>query len=73
MHENAERSRADRAESVAGACVSSAAVLRQTEGWPVKALEFIDSGAPALVNNPLRSMRVVYYPFLKHAMEVHYG
>lgn len=45
----------------------------QTKGWLGKALEFINSGPPALLNNPLRSMRVVYFPFLKHAMEVHYG
>jgi hypothetical protein len=26
-----------------------------------------------LLNNPCRSRRVVNFPFLKHAMEVHYG
>jgi len=45
----------------------------QTRGWGVKALEFINSGPPALLNNPRCSRRVVYSPFLKHAMEVHYG
>lgn len=45
----------------------------QIRGWGVKALEFINSGPPALLNNPRCSRRVVYSPFLKHAMEVHYG
>lgn len=45
----------------------------QTKGWAVKALEFINSGPPALLNNPCCSRRVVISPFLKHAMEVHYG
>ncbi len=45
----------------------------QTKGWLGKALEFIDSGPPALLNNPCCSRRVVNFPFLKHAMEVHYG
>ena len=50
------------------------AVVTQIKGWAVKALEFIDSGPPALLNNPPRSMkRVLFVPFLKHAMEVHYG
>lgn len=48
-------------------------ILPQIKGWPVKALEFINSGPPALLNNPCCSKRVVYFPFLKHAMEVHYG
>lgn len=48
-------------------------ILLQTKGWLGKALEFIDSGPPALLNNPCRSRRVVNFPFLKHAMEVHYG
>jgi hypothetical protein len=45
----------------------------QTKGWVGKALEFINSGPPALLNNPCCSRRVVIDPFLKHAMEVHYG
>ncbi len=45
----------------------------QIKGWPGKALEFINSGPPALLNNPCCSKRVVCFPFLKHAMEVHYG
>lgn len=45
----------------------------QTKGWAEKALEFINSGPPALLNNPCCSRRVVIDPFLKHAMEVHYG
>ncbi len=45
----------------------------QTKGWLGKALEFINSGPPALLNNPCCSRRVVNFPFLKHAMEVHYG
>ncbi|MBS3936289.1 MAG: hypothetical protein KGZ43_08955 [Sulfuritalea sp.] len=73
MQENAGHTKIDRAGAVAGADALSSAPVRQTEGWPVKALEFIDSGAPALLNNPLRSMRVVSFPFLKHAMEVPYG
>lgn len=48
-------------------------ILLQTKGWPGKALEFINSGPPALLNNPCCSRRVVNFPFLKHAMEVHYG
>lgn len=48
-------------------------ILPQIKGWPVKALEFINSGPPALLNNPCCSKRVVCFPFLKHAMEVHYG
>lgn len=48
-------------------------ILLQIKGWPVKALEFINSGPPALLNNPCCSKRVVCFPFLKHAMEVHYG
>jgi hypothetical protein len=48
-------------------------ILFQIKGWPGKALEFINSGPPALLNNPRCSKRVVYFPFLKHAMEVHYG
>lgn len=45
----------------------------QTKGWAEKAPEFINSGPPALLNNPCCSRRVVIDPFLKHAMEVHYG
>lgn len=45
----------------------------QIKGWAVKALEFINSGPPALLNNPCCSRRVVVSPFIKHAMEVHYG
>ncbi len=48
-------------------------VLLQTKGWLGKALEFINSGPPALLNNPPCSMRVVYFSYFKHAMEVHYG
>lgn len=48
--------------------------LSKTKGWTGKALEFINSGPPALLNNSRRShRRVVIIPFLKHAMEVHYG
>jgi len=53
--------------------VTCSRISSQTKGWLGKALEFINSGPPALLNNPPRSMRVVYFPFLKHAMEVHYG
>lgn len=53
-------------------CIATA--LSKTKGWTVKALEFINSGAPALLNNSRRShRRVVIIPFLKHAMEVHHG
>lgn len=45
----------------------------QTKGWAVKAFEFLNSGPPALLNNPPCSRRIVCCPFLKHAMEVHYG
>jgi hypothetical protein len=41
--------------------------------WPAKALEFIDSGPPALLNNPRRIERVVFVSFLKHDMEVFDG
>lgn len=47
--------------------------LAQTKGWAVKAHEFINSGPPALLNNPCCCRRVVCHSFLKHAMEVHYG
>lgn len=43
------------------------------QGWARKAPEFINSGPPALLNNPCCSRRIVVDPFLKHAMEVHYG
>lgn len=45
----------------------------QTLGWAMKAYEFIDSGPPALLNNPRCCRRVVCSSFLKHAMEVRYG
>jgi hypothetical protein len=45
----------------------------QMRGWARKAPEFINSGPPALLNNPCRSRRITVGPFLKHAMEVHYG
>lgn len=45
----------------------------QTQGWLVKAPEFINSGPPALLNNPCCSRRVDFYSFLKHAMEVQHG
>lgn len=45
----------------------------QTQGWAMKAHEFIDSGPPVLLNNPCCCRRVVCCSFLKHAMEVHYG
>ncbi len=45
----------------------------QIKGWAVKAHEFINSGPPALLNNPCCCRRVVCHSFLKHAMEVHYG
>jgi hypothetical protein len=47
--------------------------LSQTQGWAMKAHEFIDSGPPVLLNNPCCCRRVVCSSFLKHAMEVHYG
>lgn len=47
--------------------------LSQLQGWARKALEFINSGPPALLNNPCCSRRITVGPFLKHAMEVHYG
>lgn len=47
--------------------------LVQTKGWAMKALEFFDSGPPALLNNPCCSRRVVCFPFHKHALEVHHG
>jgi len=53
--------------------LSPSPILLQTKGWLGKALEFINSGPPALLNNPCCSRRVVKFPFLKHAMEVHYG
>lgn len=43
------------------------------KGWAMKAFEFINSGPPALLNNPCCCRRVVCFSFLKHAMEVHYG
>ncbi len=45
----------------------------QIKGWALKALEFFDSGPPALLNNPFRSRRVVCFSIHKHAMEVHHG
>lgn len=45
----------------------------QMRGWAWKAPEFINSGPPALLNNPCCSWRITVGPFLKHAMEVHYG
>jgi hypothetical protein len=45
----------------------------QTKGWAMKALEFCNSGPPALLNNPCCSRRVVCFPFHKHALEVHHG
>jgi len=45
----------------------------QMRGWARKAPEFINSGPPALLNNPCCSWRITVGPFLKHAMEVHYG
>lgn len=47
--------------------------LSQAKGWAVKAHEFINSGPPALLNNPCCCRRVVCHSFLKHAMEVYYG
>ncbi|WP_126443927.1 hypothetical protein [Sulfuricystis multivorans] len=39
----------------------------ETKGWTGKALEFINSGPPALLNNSRRShRRVVILPYLKH-------
>jgi hypothetical protein len=43
------------------------------KGWVVKAHEFINSGPPALLNNPCCCRRVVFHSFLKHAMEVRHG
>ncbi|MFN4148036.1 MAG: hypothetical protein ACK4E4_00625 [Rhodocyclaceae bacterium] len=34
-------------------------ILSETKGWAGKALEFINSGPPALLNNPRRSIRRV--------------
>lgn len=45
----------------------------QIKGWAMKALEFSNSGPPALLNNPRCSRRVVCFPFHKHALEVHHG
>jgi len=59
--------------SLAKPSLTCSPLLIQNKGWPGKALEFINSGPPALLNNPPCSKRVVYFPFLKHAMEVHYG
>jgi len=59
--------------SLAKPSLTRSPIQIQNKGWPGKALEFINSGPPALLNNPLCSKRVVYFPFLKHAMEVHYG
>jgi|GEM_PF-3238992 len=47
--------------------------LPQTQGWAMKAHEFIDSGPPALLNNPCCCRRVVCCFFLKRVMEVQYG
>lgn len=47
--------------------------LPQTKGWAMKAHEFIDSGPPALLNNPCCCWRVVCCSFLKYPMEVQYG
>lgn len=53
--------------------VSCFPYLPQTQGWTVKAPEFINSGPPALLNNPCCCRRVVFDSFLKHAMEVQHG
>ena len=45
----------------------------QTRGWAMKACEFINSGPPALLNNPQCCMRVVGISFHTYAMEVDYG
>lgn len=58
---------------LANSSLTCSPILFQIKGWRGKALEFINSGPPALLNNPRCSKRVVYFPFLKHAMEVHYG
>lgn len=47
--------------------------LPQTQGWAMKAHEFIDSGPPALLNNPCCCRRVVCGSFLNRVMEVQYG
>lgn len=39
----------------------------------MKACEFINSGPPALLNNPQCCMRVVGISFHTYAMEVDYG
>lgn len=44
----------------------------QTQGWMVKAHEFINSGPPALLNNPPCCRRVLVF-HSTHAMEVDYG
>jgi hypothetical protein len=47
--------------------------LSQTQGWAMKAHEFIDSGPPALLNNPCCCRRVVCGSFLNRVTEVQYG
>ncbi|MHB8803445.1 MAG: hypothetical protein ACYC5U_11970, partial [Rhodocyclaceae bacterium] len=48
--------------------------LPQTQGWAMKAHEFVDSGPPALLNNPCCCRRVVGCSFLKLCVtEVQYG
>ncbi len=47
--------------------------LPQTQGWAMKAHEFIDSGPPALLNNPCCCRRVVCGSFLNRVTEVQYG
>ena len=69
----ASRKVSDDLRVLANPVLTCSPILNQTKGWLGKALEFINSGPPALLNNPLRSKRVVIFPFLKHAMEVHYG
>lgn len=59
------------ASSCAASCRS--AQTRQRKGWAMKALEFSNSGPPALLNNPRCIRRVVCFPFHKHALEVHHG
>ena len=59
--------------AIAATSFSRSSRPSQMQGWARKALEFINSGPPALLNNPCCSRRVVVIPFLKHAMEVHYG
>lgn len=54
-------------------CFTGSHFAAISKGWTVKVLEFINSGPPALLNNPCCCRRVVSFSFLKHAMEVHYG